>query len=219
MKCWALVLALSGVTHAGVMTFSNNSAIVVADVSGQNITPSSVRTSSVTITSLPANSVVTTGAGGALTAVSTFSFIGGMVSAPGQAAVKAWSGGQSIPNSTLTEIYFGNNTFDTQSIHNVASSSSTFTIPASGLYFVQCGLQFAASATGVVQARVTVNGTYKMISNVQNTVTNTPSPLLAGILSLSAADVLKCQGFQSSGGALNVNGGEGESNFSLIKVW
>ena len=111
----------------------------------------------------------------------------------------------SIPNNVVTAV-----TFDTEEFDNdgcFTASSTNVTVKTAGVYSISATCSFAINATGVRFMDVLVNGTkvngaYSFTAGAGN-----PTTLTATCLRLCAVnDIVTMTAYQTSGGALNVEG-------------
>lgn len=119
-------------------------------------------------------------------------------------------------------MYFGGELYDRGSMHDATNSSDTVTVPAqgAGLYYISCGLAFAANATGGRYLTITINGTAKIRAiQAANAAGDVTIVNVTDVRQLTDADVVKCVAFQDSGGNLNVGNGVDYSWFTVQKVW
>lgn len=142
----------------------------------------------------------------------TLDFVASAGAAPallGARGVK--SAAQSITNETITAVSFdGADTFDSNSIHDPATNNTRFTIPAAsdGYYEIVASVTFASSTTGLREIMLRKNGaTYLKILEVPaSSVAGKTSLSLSDVVPLVATDYVEICVYQTSGGALNVNG-------------
>ncbi|MGE5594324.1 MAG: hypothetical protein ACM3X3_11695 [Betaproteobacteria bacterium] len=112
---------------------------------------------------------------------------------------------QSIPNATWTTLAFNSERFDTDNIHDTATSNSRLTCKTAGKYLISLSLRFASNATGLRQAQVMLNGTTRIALVSQNPISGDPTIVnVSTVYSLSAGDYVEALAYQSSGGALDV---------------
>lgn len=114
---------------------------------------------------------------------------------------------QSLLNTTFTALLFNTDDNDSDNGHSTSSNTDRYTVPKSGLWEVSAGVSFVGNATGIRIIRLTLNG------NVIAGSANSSPQLGAGEFSqvasrvvrvqCSAGDILRAEGWQSSGGALN----------------
>lgn len=127
----------------------------------------------------------------------------------------------SISNTTETSISWTAEAFDVGNLHDLLTNPTRFTVPTGGdgLYFVGAQAQFAASATGIRSVRIFVNGS--LVAQHDSTAGTTASLSFqaTALLSLVAADYVEIKVYQSSGGALDLNGSsETETFCTLIRL-
>lgn len=128
------------------------------------------------------------------------------------------SGAISVSNASWTLITFDSERFDVDGMHNTSSNTGRFVAQRTGRYWFGCCIRWASDSSGYrgLQARLNsagsgsggtelaqvsqppVNGTYTQQS-------------LTSYYTLTAGDYVEFFGFQSSGGALNI---EASSNTS-----
>lgn len=116
---------------------------------------------------------------------------------------------QSLSSATFTAINLDQEDFDRGTMHDNVTNNSRLTIPAEGdgIYFVSAVVIFNADSTGRRIARVAVDGTGLDDIRFDNNAVNGGQTTLAvsGFLSLTATQYVEIQGWQNSGGSLNVN--------------
>lgn len=153
---------------------------------------------------------------------SSFTFsVAGIPSGPSTPMVKSTStAAQSIGNNANQQLYFNFDIYDRQNIHDVTGSSSSFVVPAlaDGLYHGNCSVAWAASALGVRGVGFFKNGVAMVPEYVQQAAGSavTIGQQASFEDNLVAGDVIKCYGFQTSGGGLNASAGSG---FTMSKTW
>lgn len=135
------------------------------------------------------------------------------------------SAGQSIATATWTSANLNSEDYDVGTMHDTVTNNSRITVPTNGggLYYV-CGiLSFDSNATGVRAGRLRKNGaTVLMQCNQPNAgATDAVSIPLNTVISLSAADYIEMQGYQNSGGNLNIGSATRELGCTLqmVKLW
>jgi hypothetical protein len=130
---------------------------------------------------------------------------------------------QSIPNNTWTSFLFTDEDTDTDAMHSVSSNTDRVTISKAGLYAINGKTSFAANATGARGCRLTKNAIVINGGSIVNDAgatfeTIVPSPPL--YVQCAVNDILRVQGFQNSGGALNTATGtvglDSAGNFPLF---
>ena len=127
------------------------------------------------------------------------------------------SGAQSINNNTATAITFDTENFDSDGYHSTVTDTSRITIPSGkgGKYLFTFTISWASNATG---ARIiyAFNGTNDNELFSVEPVSAAFNTRHSGsyILDISAGSYLELRAYQSSGGALNVNGTAFETKFA-----
>ena len=113
---------------------------------------------------------------------------------------------QSIANTTVTNITFQSEQFDTNSLHDNTTNNSRITIPAgyAGKYQINANVNFAGNATGDRELYIYVNNSAYYCYNVQKGTSSLNSLQNSLIVNLAAADYIEIKVWQDSGGALNV---------------
>jgi hypothetical protein len=121
------------------------------------------------------------------------------------------SANQSISTATSTAITFDTELKDTDGFHSTSSNTSRMTIPSgkAGFYLVTGQVNYASNASGVRAGELRKNGsfvTYAYISAPTNG--DWTSGCVSHIIELAVADYVELFAYQTSGGSLNVNGGD-----------
>jgi hypothetical protein len=117
------------------------------------------------------------------------------------------SGTQSTLNATFTAVQFnGTDRYDTDSMHDPASNNTRITFNTAGVYVVQGEMYWDANATGVRLARIRLNGATTLnTAIVPNTGGSDGVATLVGCTyDFVVSDYIELLGYQSSGGALNM---------------
>ena len=133
--------------------------------------------------------------------------------------------GQSIASATWTSANLNSEDYDVGTMHDTATNNSRITVPTGGggLYYV-CGiLSFDSNGTGVRAGRLRKNGATVLTQcNQPNAgATDAVSVPLNTVISLNAADYIEMQGYQNSGGNLNIGSATRELGCTLqmVKLW
>jgi hypothetical protein len=127
---------------------------------------------------------------------------------------------QSISNVTFTVINFNTESYDTKSYHDNSTNNGRLTIPSgnAGYYQFTALVRFAVNGTGRRIAAIQKNGStdvcYVEVQNATTASANT-SILLSAQTYGAVGDYFHVVAYQSSGGALNVESGVGNTYFSL----
>lgn len=114
---------------------------------------------------------------------------------------------QSINDSTWTSITFDTESFDTNTIHDTSSNTSRLTCKVAGKYIVTGCAGFDTNTTGMRAVRLLVNGGTSYNQQRQAPIASFETyASVSDIIDMAVNDYVELQGFQSSGGALNVMG-------------
>lgn len=121
------------------------------------------------------------------------------------------SANQTLSNATTTAISWTAESLDTDGFHSTASNQSRFTIPSgkAGKYLIQGSIQYNTNSTGIRGVYIHLNGSITggvycsqfSASSALTTIIN-----FNHIINLSVGDYLEVNGYQSSGGNLDVIG-------------
>jgi len=114
---------------------------------------------------------------------------------------------QSIANSTWTAVAWGTETIDGQGMHSVSNNPELIYPNGAGWYEVNFSLVFAENSTGNRQARLLRSGGSVPGGEYATVALNGANTTLSGrcIMYLTAAQNVRVEVYQTSGGALNVN--------------
>ena len=194
---------ISGGGTSGAVTITNSMATEIT-ASGDMI----VGTGSGTFDNLPIGST-----GQVLTADTTVSpyKVKWATPATGTTAAGCYlqkSGAQSIANDTYTSITWDTETIDTDAYHSTATNTDRITIPSGkgGKYLVICTIVFAYNSTNTRQMRIKKNGTV-VSNNIAGATHGNNAPVFCStVLDLAATDYITAEGWQNSGGSLNLEG-------------
>jgi hypothetical protein len=113
-------------------------------------------------------------------------------------------------------------------MHDTVTNNSRLTIPTGGggLYLVKATVVFTPNATGMRAAQLLKNGavigTFATMLTVGSSAGEESTVHVTQLLELAAADYLEVQGYQASGGALNVghaSSRERQPSFFAVKLW
>ena len=154
-----------------------------------------------------AGGVSITNAAGAITIASRF-----------RGVVAEKNGNTSLTNSTWTTIAFeAADHVDTDAFHDPVTNNTRITIPTGlgGVYAFVAQLEFAVNSTGERFTRWLLNGVFLHQGTWNIAASGSNSTIVTSVMirNVAAGDYLEVQGFQSSGGDLNVSP---ESRFSCI---
>jgi len=129
---------------------------------------------------------------------------------------------QSIPNSAVTDILFDVEAFDIGGLHSTSVNTDRITIPAggAGLWMFGFTVSWADNATGIRNCFMKRNNASgDRYGNTSFTAGSTGAAAQNGttLIRLVATDFMELAAFQTSGGALNVNGDA--TNVGLTTFW
>ena len=124
---------------------------------------------------------------------------------------------QSISNSTVTDLTFDSETFDTDAFHSTSSNTDRLTVPAgkAGKYLVIAKMSFNGGVNGIRQVFIYKNTTEIEVLTWQNTSNSNADMCLSTIVDLAVADYVKMVCWQNNGGSLNANSGSAYTAFSM----
>lgn len=122
---------------------------------------------------------------------------------------------QSIPNDTVTAVQLNAESFDSDALHDNTTNNTRFTIPAgyAGKWMIIGTCQYVSNVTGRRHARIQKNGTTLLGFTQVSTFTGggSTNAQTATVAALVAGDYVELHAYQDSGGALNLEAGEGSS--------
>jgi hypothetical protein len=122
------------------------------------------------------------------------------------------SAGQSIANTSIDTLTWTAEQYDPIGMHSTVTNPERVIAPMAGLYRVTVRVRYLANATGVRMCRVTKNGTTNVIweenTNPPSDGTSPSTLNLSFTVQLAAADYLIARCYQTSGGALSVEGAQ-----------
>jgi hypothetical protein len=128
------------------------------------------------------------------------------------------SSGQSISNTTQTDLNFDTETFDTDGYHSTATNTNRITIPSgkSGYFLVTARTGFGNNSTGTRVNWLLKNGsTYLASTFVEPNSSDPTTVTTATVVSLNATDYITINAYQSSGGSLTTVVDQGKTYFSV----
>lgn len=114
---------------------------------------------------------------------------------------KSRSAVQSLTHNTVTSISMDGTAVDRM---GTGSNATDHTILRSGTYQISGYVEFAANATGVRQARILRNGVLVGKASLPATAAGGTCCAVSATVECEKNDIVVLQGFQDSGGALNV---------------
>ena len=130
------------------------------------------------------------------------------------------SGAQSIAHNTWTALTFNSERYDAFGMHSTSSNTSRITIQRAGKYAFKGHVEFAASAIGVRNIAVRINGSTFIGVQGENTTSATVVRLsVAADWDMAVNDYAELVVIQNTGGAINVNASASWSpEFSAVRI-
>jgi hypothetical protein len=129
------------------------------------------------------------------------------------------SANQSIPNATFTSVTWDAEWTDSNNIHSTSTNTDRFTVQAgqAGYYFISVNTNWQGSAVGARQLIFAKNGTlnYGEPKNGTPNAGGELSMVNSAFLNLAVGDYITVSAYQTSGGALNIEGGASGNNRSF----
>jgi hypothetical protein len=112
---------------------------------------------------------------------------------------------QSLTSGVVAALAFNSERFDTDAIHDTVTNNSRLTCKTAGVYVATVCASFAANATGQRALGIRLNGATELAwSEVPATAAEHTTLVTSTIYVLAVNDYLEALGYQTSGGALNV---------------
>lgn len=113
---------------------------------------------------------------------------------------------QSLSTATVTTLSFDTEHYDTWAMHDTVTNNSRLTAVKPGVYLVGGHVEFPANATGQRGLYIYLNGaTYLAYAIHDAAAANETAVTVSTVDSFNVGDYVELRGYQSSGGALNVN--------------
>lgn len=134
---------------------------------------------------------------------------------------------QSINSGTPTAITFDSEVLDTDTLHDTVTNNSRLTASIAGKYYVWGICQFAGNNAGANTGQMVGFYLYKnaALESLGNFLpypnANGDTPICTGgvVISLAASDYVEMYGYQSTGGAWNVLGGNNyNTQFGMVYI-
>ena len=117
-----------------------------------------------------------------------------------------------VPTSTLTDMEYETEEFDTHNFADLSVNKSKITIPTGmgGIYLLQAGMDWVANSTGTRQMRLYHYNSADVMQHYLSIVvpTDDEKRQLVGLWQLSESDYVKVQVNQTSGADLNIMYGD-----------
>jgi hypothetical protein len=130
---------------------------------------------------------------------------------------------QGLTNATFGALLYNSEWFDSASMHSTTSNTSRITFPVAGIYLVGCNVTFAANATGVRVAGISLNGISdptSFIARTQAINAGSDDQMLnaSTIWTFGTSDYIETAVYQTSGGALNSKT-TGSASPAMWAIW
>lgn len=232
---FSLTILIPALSHAGVQPISHPSP------NSGTITPAAVSASTLTVdtntlktvagkvgigTASPCSTCTLHVAGGASVtgafAVGQANFTvttTGIVNAPSQPAVVLHqSYGQDVRNGLNTQIFWDTAVLNTQNMWNIASSA-TVTVPATGVYAINCAVVMGGAPNGTAQKlNIYVGGS--QVSQTGNRASPNSDISISHAYPMTAGQGVDCRiTTDSTGASAKTIATTGYSIFSVVKLW
>lgn len=126
---------------------------------------------------------------------------------------------QSIESGSIITIDFDSEEFDTNTLHDNSINNSRLTCKIAGIYLCTLQIDFEENVTGSRAVQLLKNGTIAISGTQANAlqVGDTVVTIL-GVCQLAINDYVEGQAYQSSGGALNVQGNVLGTFLTMTKI-
>lgn len=127
---------------------------------------------------------------------------------------------QSIPNTTVTQILFNSTEIDNDGTMADIVNGRIYCRKA-GIYVISAHLFYAPNATGVRNVYVGKNGSLITSGSIGTMAGNTLGTNIVQafvVAELQVNDYITISGYQSSGGALDVQGGTDRTDFAIYRI-
>jgi hypothetical protein len=107
-------------------------------------------------------------------------------------------------SGALQALTFNSERFDTDTMHSTSSQTGRITFTTAGYYMVGGQVEFGASATGERGLAIRLGGTTTLISHNQDAIGSDQLSVVT-FYAFTAGQYVELLGYQTSGGALNMN--------------
>lgn len=129
------------------------------------------------------------------------------------------SAAQTIGDASWTALTFDSEAYDTDGMHSTSTNTSRLTCVTAGKYLVHGQVTFAANATGSRWVAIKKNGTFYVNESRPNAGSSSTVVFHVDLLvDLAVNDYVELFVFQTSGGNLNVNGGNATTAFAAQRL-
>lgn len=128
---------------------------------------------------------------------------------------------QSLTSGAVTAIQFNTENFDTNTLHDNATSNTRLTVPAThgGKWSISGAVAFGSNSTGERLIRVMLNGA-TILAEARASVSSTATkvPVVSTIFQLAAGDYVELHAYQDTGAGLDALSGLGQTWFAAHKL-
>lgn len=125
-----------------------------------------------------------------------------------------------LSTATTTSLTFNSQRWNTSNLHSTATNTGRFTILIPGRYMIGGSVRYAANATGWRFAGILLNGTTYLVQDKKAAITGTTTDIhVQTIYKLKSGDYVEIQGYQDSGGNLDIEAaGNSSPEFWIEKL-
>jgi hypothetical protein len=126
---------------------------------------------------------------------------------------------QTISNASATDILWDSENFDTDGFHSTSTNTDRIVIPTGldGYYWVFALVQYDGDSTGSRETKLKLNGTAISFYASEGEAVGHSHPI-GKVVSLSAADYLELEVYQTSGGNLDILQQYGTPLFGAVRL-
>lgn len=116
------------------------------------------------------------------------------------------SAAQTIATGVATDIAFDEQRFDSGGFHSTSVNNERYTTLVSGIYVLSGGVRWASNTTGYRQITMRLNGTTPIGADRKDALQTGPTiQCLTTVYYLDVGDYVTLEGFQNSGGNLDID--------------
>lgn len=123
---------------------------------------------------------------------------------------------QGIPNASEQTLSLESEAFDNNNLHDNVTNNSRLTAATTGLYMIWGLAAYDSNATGIRELYVRLDGSTRIATG------SLPGPAqyvtVFQLYSLTAGQYIELRTWQNSGGTLNVNNGQANCYFGMIRL-
>lgn len=139
-----------------------------------------------------------------------FPFDVGAVTASASGCAVYKNTAQTLANTTMTEITWELEYFDTNSYHSTVSNTGRLSVPQAGMYFVGASITMASATVAGREMRIRRYNSSNVVQEYRYqesdfTINGNSCQTLSGIFQASAGDYFTIEQYQASGGNLDTS--------------